>query len=124
MKTWLRFNAVGIIGAAVQLLVLFLVTRTGIHYLTATAIAVETALLHNYFWHVRWTWAGEARALTLLRFHLANGLVSLASNLLLMRLLTGWLELPPTPANGIAITVTSFANFALGDRWVFRRNQA
>jgi putative flippase GtrA len=117
MKTWLRFNAVGIAGAAVQLAVLWLLTRTGLHYLIATALAVEAALLQNFYWHVRWTW--KDREPSLLRFHLANGLVSILSNLAWMRLFTGWLHLPAVPANIAAIALTSLINFALGERWVF-----
>ncbi len=82
------------LGAVVQLAVLALLTRLGLHYLIATAIAVETAVLHNYFWHLRWTWLDRPPASrwgALLRFNLANGVVSLLSNLVLMRVLTGWL---------------------------------
>ena len=81
------------------------------------------ALLHNYAWHRRWTWADRnARSGRLLRFHLANGVVSLLSNLLWMRVLTGGLGVPAVPANLAAITVTSLLNFALGERWVFNRS--
>ena len=57
--------------------------------------------------------------LKLLRFHLANGLVSILSNLALMRLFTGGMGIGPVPANLAAISITSLANFLLGDRWVF-----
>ena len=117
MKRWLRFNAVGILGAGVQLAVLWMLLRWHIQYLVATAIAIEAALLHNYAWHRRWTWAGQPASLW--RFHISNGLVSLASNLLLMRLFTGIWGLPPMPSNLAAITLTSFLNFALASRWVF-----
>ena len=117
MTRWLKFNAVGIAGAAVQLSVLYTLTRFDVHYLIATALAVEAAVLHNYFWHVRWTWKGRAGSLW--RFHAANGLVSIVSNLIWMRLLTGWMEVPPVPANLAAIALTSLANFLLGERWVF-----
>ncbi len=117
MIRWLRFNAVGMGGAVVQLSLLWILTRADVHYLLATALAVEAALLHNFFWHTRWTWKG--RDASLLRFHLANGLVSIASNLLLMRIFTGWLNVPAVPANLLAITLTSAINFVLGDRWVF-----
>ena len=117
MTRWLKFNAVGIAGAAVQLSVLYTLTRFDVHYLIATALAVEAAVLHNYFWHVRWTWKGRAGSLW--RFHAANGLVSIVSNLIWMRLLTGWMEVPPAPANLAAIALTSLANFLLGERWVF-----
>jgi putative flippase GtrA len=119
---WLKFNAVGLIGVGVQLATLALLVRLGVHYLVATALAVETAVLHNYLWHRRWTWAdrkGRATAASLWRFHLANGLVSIVSNLVLMRVLAGWLGLPVLPANLLAIAVTSLLNFLLGDRWVF-----
>lgn len=91
----------------------------GVHYLIATALAVEAAILNNFFWHVRWTW--RDRHPSLWRFHVANGGVSLISNLILMRLFTGWLGIPPEPANLLAIVLTSFVNFFLGDRWVFAR---
>ena len=118
-KTWLRFNAVGIGGAAVQVASLWFLTHFGVHYLWATALSVEAALLHNFFWHTRWTWKG--RDASILRFHLANGLVSIVSNLIWMRIFTGWLGVPAVPANLLAITLTSVVNFVLGDRWVFAR---
>ncbi len=122
MKRWLRFNAVGILGAGIQLAVLTVIVRLHIHYLIATAIAIETALLHNYAWHRRWTWGSEIRAGrtgSLWRFHTSNGLTSLISNLLLMRLFTGALAFPPVLSNLAAITLTSFLNYALASRWVF-----
>lgn len=55
---WLKFNAVGGLGIGVQLATLALL-ETALHlgYLPATALAVETAVLHNYLWHERYTWA-------------------------------------------------------------------
>ena len=41
-----KFSAVGAIGIAVQVAVLWALTRIGIAYLLATAIAVEAAVLH------------------------------------------------------------------------------
>lgn len=125
MIRWLKFNSVGIVGAGVQLVALKLLLAVGLSYLPATALAVETAVLHNYFWHVRWTWkerSASAGLATFLRFHLANGMVSLISNLALMRILVGWMGLPTLPANALAICATSIVNFALGHRWVFRED--
>lgn len=122
MKRWLRFNAVGMIGAVVQLSVLALLTRLGVNYLIATALAVECAVLHNYVWHVRWTWKGRAGSLW--RFHLANGVISIVLNLIWMRVFTGWLGMPAVAANLLAIALTSVVNFALGDRWVFLRSSS
>ena len=117
---WLKFSAVGLMGIAVQLAALQIFVKLGMHYLLATGLAVEIALLHNYAWHRKWTWALEAHVpYRLLRFHVANGLISLISNLLWMRLLTGWLGVPPLAANLIAISATAVLNFVLADRWVF-----
>ena len=117
MIRWLKFNAVGLLGVGVQLGVLSLLVKAHVQYLAATALAVEVAVLHNYFWHVRWTWAG--RRGNLWRFHLANGLLSIASNVVLMRWFTGGLGWPVVPANLAAIALTSVVNFLVGDRWVF-----
>jgi len=121
---WIKFNLVGLLGVAVQLTVLSLLVRRGMHYLPATAIAVEAAVLHNFAWHVRWTWLDRPERLSwrsFLRFHVANGLVSIASNLVLMRAFKGGLGMAVLVANPIAIAITSILNFVLGDRWVFRQ---
>jgi putative flippase GtrA len=122
---WLRFNAIGIVGAGLQLWVLHTFTGAGIGYLAATALAVEAALLHNFIWHQRFTWAdrpvGRLTAIMgrLTRFHFSNGAVSIVGNLLLMRWLVGGLRASVVVANIIAILVCSIVNFLLGDRFVF-----
>jgi putative flippase GtrA len=122
-----RFNLVGAIGIAVQLLVLELLRRAGVDYLPATVLAVEAAILHNFAWHERYTWrdrAGVSRWQSLgrlLRFHLANGAVSLIGNALMMRWLVGELCVPVLPANIAAIAACGVLNFLLGDRLVFTR---
>jgi len=124
-RRWLKFSAVGLIGAGVQLAALAILLKFGVHYLLATALAVETALLQNYAWHRRWTWV-ERETFTgrLLRFHIANGLISVTSNLAWMHVLPGLCGIPPVPANLAAIAATSLLNFVLGDRWVFLKGKA
>ncbi len=57
LKKWLRFNAIGMMGTGVQLaVILFLKTLFQLNYLIATMIAVQCSLIHNFFWHQRWTW--------------------------------------------------------------------
>ena len=126
-RRWLAFNAVGAAGVILQLAVLaVLVHLAGIHYLVATVIAVETAILHNFVWHQRWTWrdrpASSRRAAVerLGRFHLLNGAVSLVGNFAFMAALTGALRMDPVAANIVAITACSFVNFALSHTLVFR----
>jgi len=118
MIRWWRFNAVGVVGVAVQMALLDLALRVGLAYLPATALAVEATLLHNYAWHRRWTWRDRPHA-SLLRFHFTVGVLSLAGNLLIMRLLVGTLGLNPVLANLMAITLCAIGNFLLADRTVF-----
>ena len=126
---FLRFNGVGVLGFVLQLAVLTLAIRGGVHYLAATVLAVEAAVLNNFLWHERWTWrdrpaSGRARLARLWRFHALNGLVSVAGNLLLMRLFVGGLGLPAIPANLLAVLACALVNFALSDRVVFSRNMS
>jgi len=120
-----RFNLVGAMGMVVQLAALAAINRcVPGHYLYATAAAIELALLHNFVWHERWTWRDRGaggRAGRLLRFHLANGLLSIAVNLALMRALVGRMHWPYLAANVAAIAAGSVINFFLGDLLVFRR---
>lgn len=120
---FVRFSAVGAGGVVVQAATLaFLLRATGMHYLAATAFAVEAAILHNFAWHRRWTWRDRPASgalLTLLRFNATTGAVSLTGNLALMFLFVGLLNLNPQLANLITIAVCSFLNFALANRFVF-----
>lgn len=122
---WLKFNAVGALGAVLQLALLALFVRVvGMNYLLATALAVEGAILHNFVWHRRWTWAerrgaSAAAVATLARFNLTNGLVSISGNLLSVYLLTGLWRIDPVVANLVSIAAGSLANLFLSDRVVF-----
>ena len=125
-RRWLKFNVVGGIGIGVQLAALA-IFRSLLHldYLLATVLAVETAVLHNFLCHERFTWADRpARHFThslvrMVRFNASNGLISILGNLLLMRLLVGGLGMQYFVANLIAIAACSLVNFLLSDCFVF-----
>ena len=115
----------GLIGIGVQLLALVLL-RSGLHlnYLLATALAVETAVVHNFLWHERFTWrdrVAKARLPQFIKFNLTNGAISIFGNVLLMRFFAGSLRVPYLAANLFTITCCSVFNFLVGDRFVFRR---
>jgi putative flippase GtrA len=123
---WLKFNTVGGIGIAVQLAALaFFRSVLHLDYLVATALAVETAVIHNFLWHERFTWADRpaqrfAHSLArLAKFNTSNGLVSLVGNLLIMRALVGQVHMNYVIANLIAVAICSLVNFLLSDRFVF-----
>ena len=113
------------IGVVVQLAALEALTALGLHYLWATGLAVEAAVLHNFMWHQRFTWSdrvGSRLAETgvrLLRFHLSNGAISILGSLLLMRWLVGQLGMSVLVANLMTIAACSVGNFLASDRWVF-----
>lgn len=123
---WIKFNSVGALGIVVQLLVLAALTSLlGMHYLLATGLAVESAVLHNFVWHERWTWS-DRRTLDrsrllgrLLRFNLTNGALSILGNLVFMRLLVESLGVHYLPANLVTIALCSVLNFLVSDRFVF-----
>ena len=126
MMRWLKFNAVGGLGIAVQMGVLLcLKSGLDLNYLPATALAVEAAVVHNFIWHERYTWADRVRPSweksppRLLRFNLTTGFISIAGNLALMKLLVGCGHMNYLVANGVAIVLCSMANFLVSEGWVF-----
>jgi putative flippase GtrA len=125
----LKFNAVGALGIGVQLAVLFAL-KSGLQlgYLPATMLAVEAAVVHNFLWHERYTWADRVQPSwrkslpRLLRFNLTAGGVSILGNLALMKVIVDLGHVNYLIANGIAILVCSLANFLMSEQWVFERN--
>jgi putative flippase GtrA len=127
VRRWMVFNFVGAMGICVQIAALWgLTSGLRVHYLIATALAVETAVLHNFFWHERWTWCDRIPGHSgsffsrLLCFHLTNGALSIAGNLLLMKIFVGKAGFHYMQANVLAIAICSVLNFVAGDRLVFR----
>lgn len=86
-RSWSRFgkfNLVGLLGAALQMVLLWLlIKRFQVSALAATPVAVEIVVLHNLAWHERRTWRDRPaknlrqRMVRFWRFHAANGLTSL-----------------------------------------------
>ena len=128
---WLKFSLVGIIGAGVQLAVLFASTSIAhVNYLISTVLAVEAAVVHNFLWHQRFTWRDRGRThlletlARLVRFNAGNGAISLVGNVLLMQVLVGHVHIRVMPANLISIGICALANFIVSDRWVFLTTRA
>lgn len=134
---WCKFNIVGGIGILVQFAALYLLKGV-LHfsYLGATAIAVELAVVHNFIWHERFTWAdrilvdpgfastpsrGRRSLSRFARFNYTNGAVSILGNLALMKVMVGMGHMNYLLANGIAIVLCSLVNFLVSDEWVFEK---
>lgn len=138
---WSKFNLVGGMGIAVQFAALFLLRAVfEFNYLVATAVAVEAAVLHNFVWHEQFTWVDRTgkncrvadrsphqwrgSSLRFLRFHLANGAVSIIGNLALMKVMVGEGHMNYLGANAIAIALCSLTNFLVSEQWVFQESNS
>jgi putative flippase GtrA len=123
---WVKFNVVGGVGIAVQLAALA-GFRSALHldYRLATAFAVEAAVIHNFFWHQRFTWVDRPEGKTgksllrLARFNLTTGALSILGNLAAMQVLVGIFGMAYLVANAVAIAACSIVNFLVSDRFVF-----
>jgi putative flippase GtrA len=120
---WLKFNAVGAGGIVVQLVALTLL-KSGfrLDYLAATALGVEAAVIHNFFWHERFTWADRTSGSSwgrFAKFNLTTGLFSILGNVLVMKVLVGGAHLNYFVANILTIATCSILNFVVSDRFVF-----
>ena len=119
---WLKFNAVGGMGILIQLGALaFLTEALRVPYLVATAVAVEAAILHNFIWHERFTWADRKSRDQLgrvVRFNATTGVFSILGNMFFTKLLVN-AGLGHISASIGAIAWCSIINFLLNDRVVF-----
>jgi dolichol-phosphate mannosyltransferase len=115
-----RFGVVGLMGAAVQVAAFHaLIHWAGVVPVAAAPLSVELAILHNFFWHDRFTWSDRKPPGRLWRFHVANGLVSIVGNTLLAWWLVEQLHIAAAPAAIVAIAVCAPVNFWVADRWVY-----
>lgn len=121
-----KFNLVGVMGAALQLLLLCLLTKLfHMSAVAATPVAVEIVLLHNFLWHEGFTWRDRQprsirqRVARLWRFHLGNGLISLLGNTMLTYYFVERLKAPMLASAVAAIIFCSLTNFFVADRWIY-----
>lgn len=122
-----RFSLAGLAGFVVQVAALaLLVSVTSMHYLVATILAVETAILVNFVWHDRWTWqdrpaaTGAERWRRLARFNAMTGLTSIAGSVMVTAGLVEMLSLSPIVANIISVIALGTVNFAGANTLIFR----
>lgn len=127
LRRWFRFSSVGAAGVGVQLAVLILLAgRLEMNYLVATALAVESAVIHNFLWHERWTWGdrfGRGRGRSwrrFVQFNLSTGALSIGGNLAFMRFFVGSVGVHFLAANLMTIAACSILNFVVSDRWIFQ----
>lgn len=121
-----KFASVGLVGAGLQLALTYVLTAAlGVSAVPAVILAVEAAILHNFFWHQHFTWRDRpardirTQAGRLWRFQTGNGLVSLTGNALVTAWLAGEFGAPPLVCSLAGMAVSATANFIIADRWVY-----
>jgi putative flippase GtrA len=123
----LRFALVGLVGIVVQVALLLGLVATGLNLQVATMTAVCAAILHNFLWHLRWTWADRASEASIVRvfarFSATNGIVSLAGNAVLTTLLVHHAGVRVAAASLVAIAACGLVNYALADLVVFPQSR-
>ena len=126
MTRFLRFSAAGAFGFVVQIGVVALLVGAGLHYVLATILAVEAAIVVNFLWHERWTWRDRPAAnvrqrwLRLVRLNALAGVTSILGGVVITMLLVETLGIPAVTANVMTVAVLSMANFIGADTLVFR----
>lgn len=115
-----RFLAVGLSGYAVNLLVFWLATAGGMHYIPAATVAFVVAWLNNFLLNRHWTFraAGEGLMAQGVRYLLVC-LVALGANLIILHVLVD-AGLGELYAQAIAIVLVTPLNYLLSRRWSFR----
>jgi putative flippase GtrA len=117
----LKFGAVGATGVIINTSALYVLSRwLGLPLLLASAIAVELAIVSNFFWNNRWTFS--CRSPSLVRFAKFNAvsLMGLALNVTIVWGLTRT-GLYFLIANLVGIGVGVAVNYACSVVWVWRR---
>lgn len=118
-----RFAAAGTGGFIVQIsMTAALISLGHVHYLVATVLAVEAAILANFMWHYRWTWRDRRGSMVqqLVRFNALNAVTSIFGSLVLTAMFVEGAGVNAVVANVISIAVLSLVNFIGADRLVFR----
>jgi putative flippase GtrA len=124
MTRFVRFAFAGVSGFIVQLAVLATLTQLfHLHYLTATIIAVEAAIVVNFIQHEHWTWRDRDKAGAIarfLRFNAFTALTSIVGTVMVTTFLVETVSMAPIVANTISVIVLGALNFVGSDRFVFR----
>ncbi len=119
-KRFLRFGTVGALGVLVNSGVLFLAHGVaGLSLLLASMLAVELAILNNYFWNERWTFGTAQLSLwRLAKFNLTS-LGGLLISLGVLHLLVTYAGMHYLLANLAGIAMATGWNFGLSLLWTW-----
>jgi putative flippase GtrA len=126
MKRLARFAIAGAGGFILQIATLaVLVQAAHLHYVAATIVAVEAAILLNFVFHEHWTWGARVQGckgagVRLLRFNVLTAVTSMSGSIIVTTFLVETASMDPIMANAISVIVLGGINFIGSDKFVFR----
>ena len=118
---FLKFCAVGAVGAVLNLVVLYSLTEFGVFYLISGLLGIEAGLLSNFFLNRSWTFKdrqgrGLRYVLTALYRDHAVRFVGIVLNLLILLILTSFFGLYYLISQLVGIGVAMLWNYG-GNQW-------
>lgn len=116
LKMMCKFALVGGAGVAVNMAVYVPLVQAGVTYLLAAVCSFLAAVTNNFIWNYCWTFRGRGAGTSVSRKYatfLVISLFNLGVNLLVLRLLAGFLAVREDFAQLGAIAVASVFNFTL-----------
>ena len=128
MVRFVKFGAVGATGVGVNMAIFSLLTTVlPLHYLVASACAIEIALCSNYLLNHNWTFAdrsaGWADKKQFAQYHVVS-IGGMLLNLAVLQTLVGMLGVLPSVANLCGIAAGTAWNFAINVHWTWRKAPA
>jgi dolichol-phosphate mannosyltransferase len=128
LHRFLKFVAVGAVGAILNLAVLYGLTELGLFYLVAGLFGIEAGLLSNFFLNRSWTFKdrqtrGLGYVLTALyRDHVVR-FIGIVINLIILWLLTSVFGLYYLTSQVIGIAVAMLWNYSGNQWWTWEHNE-
>ena len=121
LKQVIKFGIVGASNIFVDVLVYWLLTRSGhLYYILAATISFLVANIWSYFWNRRWTFRDSSPAVIrqYLKFLAAN-IIAILLNLGVLFVLVDFFGLNDIISKIIASIVVGLINFAINKKWAF-----
>lgn len=120
-----KFMVAGAGGFIVQIAAVAGLLELNVHYLLATAIGVEAAIIMNFFGHQYWTWKDRSASRVplverLLRYNALASLTSVFGGIFLSAYFVEATGLHPLVANLLSVAALSAINFISADQVVFK----
>ena len=127
IKTWMKFALVGLSGTVVNMVMYFMLTKSGCYYLLAAIYSFIGAVVNNFLWNMLWTFRGRALKKSVSYKFVSFFVISLTNlglNLVILRFLVEFLFVKEIIAQVGAIAIASVLNFILNHLITFAEKRS